>query len=61
MATNHVLRVPLGDERNRHVLLNISQEKPDRLDLQIEGTDGTDPYVGSSETFSFLSDISFHI
>ena len=49
MGKDHILRVPLNNNPEQHVLLNVISEKKGSLDLSLEATDGEVVFVGSGE------------
>lgn len=50
MSHEIILKIPRNDlEGNEHVLVNISNHGANPLDLKLLATDGSSPYVTSSE------------
>ena len=53
----HVLRIPLSSNVGDFVLVNVSTNGPNPLDLKVEATEGENPYVGTSEQLILSSSI----
>ena len=49
MAEERILRIPRADVSAGPVLLSVTSNGPQPLDLKLIGTDGVEPFVGSSQ------------
>ncbi|KAL9121125.1 MAG: hypothetical protein Q9187_002321 [Circinaria calcarea] len=45
MASEHVLRIPCGEDESKFVLVNVISVGPAEFDLKLIGTEGISPYV----------------
>ena len=49
MASEHILRIARSDSEGDYVLVNVTSNGPQPLDVKLAGTEGDNPYITTRE------------
>lgn len=53
--SEHILRIPRSDSEGDYIILNVTSNGPEPLDLKLVATEGDAPYITTSAAITSLN------